>query len=380
MYTGTIKSQLIVNASNLVGWQTKRKIVVLESDDWGSIRIPSKKDYDSMVRKGLDLGRSNYTSLDCLESNDDLENLFSLFGEFKDSTGRPPVMTPMCVMANPDFEKIKESGFSEYYYENFVETCKRYPNSDRVHNLWKQGISDRLFVPGLHGREHLNVIRWMHALKSNNMGLRIAFDHGSLGAVYYKGKPIPEYLGAFHPESSSEIKSFGEIIETAAYLFYLNCGYSPSCFIAPNKEEPKELEGVLQNTGVKYLTRSKMRKYPLGDNRFKLEFNWMGKRNGLGQICLVRNCFFEPSSWGEFNPNTNWIDNCMKEMGIAFLWHKPSIIISHRVNYVGSINPKYRDRSLRQLKELFTRMLKEWPDIEFLTSEELGELIAQSKK
>jgi hypothetical protein len=27
---------------NSRGWKTKRKIVVIESDDWGSIRMPSK--------------------------------------------------------------------------------------------------------------------------------------------------------------------------------------------------------------------------------------------------------------------------------------------------------------------------------------------------
>lgn len=28
---------------NLPGWHTRRKIVVIESDDWGSIRMPSKE-------------------------------------------------------------------------------------------------------------------------------------------------------------------------------------------------------------------------------------------------------------------------------------------------------------------------------------------------
>lgn len=379
MYTGTYRSQLIVNASNIFGWQTDRKIVVIESDDWGSIRIPSKKDFDTMVKSGLDLNKSNYTSLDCLESNTDLENLFELFSQFKDSTGRPPVMTPMCVMANPNFDRIRESEFENYYYENIADTCIRYPNRDRVLDLWKEGIARRLFVPGLHGREHLNVARWMHALKNNNQGIRIAFYHNSFGAASYNGIALPEHLGAFHPDHSSEIPSFNEIIEIAAGLFKNNCGYSPKCFIAPNKEDPKEIEKVLHKVGVKYLTRSKIRKYPLGDGKYKREFNWVGKKNSMNQVYLVRNCFFEPSSWGEYPSNTNWINNCLKEMKIAFSWHKPSLIISHRVNYVGSIDPRYRDSSLIQLKELFGRMLKVWPDIEFMTSEELGDLIAESK-
>ena len=35
-------SSLKRNLLNFRGWTTKRKIVVIESDDWGSIRMPSK--------------------------------------------------------------------------------------------------------------------------------------------------------------------------------------------------------------------------------------------------------------------------------------------------------------------------------------------------
>ena len=32
-----LKTKLMRNLSNLPGWRTKKKIVVLESDDWGSM-------------------------------------------------------------------------------------------------------------------------------------------------------------------------------------------------------------------------------------------------------------------------------------------------------------------------------------------------------
>ena len=149
------------NISNAIGWSTKRKIVVIESDDWGSVRTRSKKDYDEMLAKGLGVDQSIFTKYDGLESNCDLENLFEVLANHKDSTGRPAVFTPMCVVANPDFEKIKATDYREYHFENFAETCKRYPNHDRVLDLWRKGIENRLFVPALHGREHLSVSRWM---------------------------------------------------------------------------------------------------------------------------------------------------------------------------------------------------------------------------
>ena len=41
----TLKQTITHNLLNIPGWRTKRHIVVIESDDWGSIRMPSKDVY-----------------------------------------------------------------------------------------------------------------------------------------------------------------------------------------------------------------------------------------------------------------------------------------------------------------------------------------------
>ena len=157
MYTGTLKSALRVNISNIPGWRTLRKIVVIESDDWGSVRMSSVKNFNSLKKAGIPVERNHYNLYDSLESNSDLEMLFEMLSRFKDKTGRPPVMTGVNVVANPDFNKIKACDFQEYFYESYTETLKKYPQHDRVYDLWKEGILKRLFVPVFHGREHLKV-------------------------------------------------------------------------------------------------------------------------------------------------------------------------------------------------------------------------------
>lgn len=364
------------NLSNLIGWSTKRKIVVIESDDWGSVRTRSKKDYDEMLAKGLEVNKSIFTKYDGLESNRDLENLFDVLNKHKDSTGRPVVFTPMCVFANPDFERIKASDFREYHYENFTETCKRYPNHDRVLELWRKGIEERLFVPALHGREHLSVSRWMKLLNEKNEGTRITFDLESWGVSRYKGEEIPEYLGAFHPDYASDIPKLKEIIESAGELFKENCGYKPTHFIAPNRESAKALDETLGKIGVKYMTIAKLRYYPLGDEKYKYELIWLGKKNKkLGQIYITRNCGFEQVDLAI----NDWVDRCMEEINNAFKWKKPAIISSHRVNYISLIDVKNADLGLRELDRLLKAILRKWPEVEFMTSTELGDLIALSK-
>jgi hypothetical protein len=363
------------NISNVFGWRTAKKIIVFESDDWGSVRTRSKQDYEIMLSKGLEVDRSNFTKYDCLESNKDLEFLFELLAKHCDSSGRPAVFTPMSLVANPDFEKIEDSGFNEYHYENFVETCKKYPAHDRVHELWLTGIKERLFVPELHGREHLNVSRWMKELLNGNEGIHVAFDQHSFGAGFFKGRPLPEYLAAFDPETESDILDFPKIIETAASIFNEICGYKPRYFIASNSPEPKSLEKVLKMAGVDYLARYKYQKYPLGDGKFIHELNWLGKKNGQKQVILTRNCGFEPS-----DPSINdWVGACLSEIENAFKWHKPAIISSHRVNYAGFINPDNATLGLKELDRLLSNIIRKWPDVEFMTSVELGNLIAENK-
>jgi len=73
------------------------------------------------------------------------------------------------------------------------------------------------------------------------------------------------------------------------------------------------------------------------------------------------------------------VQSCLSEIEIAFRWQKPAIISSHRVNYIGSINPDNAKHGLKELNRLLLSITKKWPDIEFMTPTELGRLINLSK-
>ena len=52
-----IKQTITHNLLNVPGWRTNRHIVVIESDDWGSIRMPSKEVYDKLLKEGYRASR-----------------------------------------------------------------------------------------------------------------------------------------------------------------------------------------------------------------------------------------------------------------------------------------------------------------------------------
>ena len=73
-----IKSKIGRNLSNIRGWKTNRKIIVIESDDWGSIRMPDNKTYNKLQNSRISNSLSLYDRLDSLEHREDLQALLSI--------------------------------------------------------------------------------------------------------------------------------------------------------------------------------------------------------------------------------------------------------------------------------------------------------------
>ncbi len=119
-----------------------------------------------------------------------------------------------------------------------------------------------------------------------------------------------------------------------------------------------------------------MREPDLTGSRKYHEFS-LGDTNNLN-IPLVRNALFEPSMFrfGIKDP----VNRCLSDMAIAFRMHKPAIICSHRINYVGYIVESNRDRTISMLCKLLSIAIKKWPDIEFMTSNQLGSMINNQEK
>ena len=84
------KSDILNLLKNLPGFRTSRKIVVIESDDWGSIRMPSGQVSDKLLKKGLIRENDPYSRLDTLADEDDLNHLFEVLGKHKDKNNATP--------------------------------------------------------------------------------------------------------------------------------------------------------------------------------------------------------------------------------------------------------------------------------------------------
>ena len=363
---------------NIPGWHTRRKLVVIESDDWGSIRTPSREAYDALLAQGIRADRDPYCRYDNLATPDDLARLFEVLHSVKDSNDHPAVITANCVTANPLFEPIRQSGFNQYYFEPFTDTLQRDPQHIGSFALWQEGMAQQVFHPQLHGREHLNVAKWLRALRAAEPATLAAFNLGSFGLTQIAAPSIKEYyMGAFNSSLPADTLQYADILRQAADMFGTLFGYRSESFIATTYEWHPDLEPHLAAIGVKYLQGTICQKIPVGDDEGIVERRrcFQGRRSPHGLTYLMRNCLFEPT----LRPRIDSVDQCLHHIETAFRWGKAANICSHRVNYIGSIDPRNTDRTLPALQSLLQQIVKRWPQCEFVTSDQLGHIIQSNQ-
>lgn len=373
-----LRSTILHNLLNLPGWHSRRKIVVIESDDWGSVRMPSKDAYNALLTKGIRVDNCHYCSNDSLETGNDLSALFEVLGGMKDKNGNPAIITANTVVTNPDFDKIRASKYQEYHYKLISESYKDIQGCEYSFELLKEGNEKGLLSIQSHGREHLNINRWMHYLQNDYPETKYAFEHGLYGlSTTITSEKRKSFLPAFDFESAEEEQQVNEIAKDGLRIFKELFGFASESFIAPNYSWSKSLESSISTEEVRFIQGARMHTYnvPAGQKASK-SLRYFGRRNESGQIDLVRNAFFEPSE----NPKKDWLNSCLSEISSAFFWKHPVVICSHRVNFMGGINEKNRDQNLLLLKELLSEIVKRWPDVEFMSSNQLGNVILSDKK
>jgi hypothetical protein len=326
--------------------------------------MPSKQVYEKLLSAGISVANSRFTRYDTLADKDDLESMYEVLLSVKDKNQNPAVMTPYSNVANPDFEKIRESGFKEYHFEPFTTTLQRYNRHPDTFKLWQEGIKKGIFVPEFHGREHLAVQLWMQKLLEGDKNLRLAFD---LGYTSVNVAGIPEVAKQFRQEFyyiKEEHKEFlKRSIKEGLELFELLFGYRPIAFVPPNGIFNPELETSLADSGIKFLQTGYWEPIYYTNGKVGHHMNFFGQKSKSGLRYFIRNGAFEPT-----DESYKGIGITMSQIEAAFRWQKPALIVTHRVNYVGGIEKENRAQGLKELKLLLDTIVKKWPDVEFMSS------------
>jgi hypothetical protein len=374
MVLSSIKNAVINNGKNLLGWKTNRKIVVFSVDDYGNVRIDSPPARAKLDEAGFP-AKNRFDACDTLETRQDLEMLFETLRSVRDIHGRHAVFTCYAMPCNIDFEKIEETGFQKYHYEILPRTFKKKAAADPQNyagtwKLWKQGLEEGLIIPQFHGREHLNVNVFEEKLAQQNPELLMQLKNRSITCISDSGYETVSALASFDFWDIEENGRFKDIISDGLNKFEAVFGYRAKNFTPPAYSAHPVLNHRLKENGIRFIDTAFIANQHQGKGRYKKQFNYTGKTQN--ELCLmVRNVVFEPTH----DRGVDWSSFAMKQIEAAFRWSRPAIISSHRVNFCGHMDPQNRKRGINALKKLLQQITARWPDVEFMSANELGSLV-----
>jgi len=356
---------------NLPGKQLNGKFLVIESDDWGAVRMTNLDTYNSLLSKGIRVDKCIYNRYDQLENADDLSAIADVISGIKDIKGNPVVITANYLMANPNFGKIEETCFQEYCFESFQDSYLRYYPNQRVFELTSELISKKLFMPQLHSREHLNPEIWLSMLRNGNKHLLEAFHHHIFGLSFVTSGLINKpYLASLYYENEEQRTTAIQALKDSARMFKESFGFDSKSFIAPLYRWNTSIEEVMHHIGINYIQGAD-RQISFNSSNTKRKFHPFGSKNNYGQYYLNRNVNFELTGQNK----SDVLNNALKQIEIAFTLRKPAVLCTHRINFMGGLHEKNRTENLFYLESLLARVLKKWPDVQFISSADLGELL-----
>jgi hypothetical protein len=366
-----VKRRIADHLKNLRGWRTSRKLVAFAVDDYANVRVASVAARERLVAAGLDLS-GQMDRYDTLETRQDLEALFEVLESVRDGKGQPAVFTPYALAANPDFAAIREDG-TQYHPEPVTRTFQRLA-AEQPHAyegawaLWQEGMARGLVRPQCHGREHLNVALFEHKLRQRAPDLLANLEHDSLaGITSDPAMPAVEFTHAFGLHDRAELARHREILADTFDAFKQVWGYRSTTFTPPALLLHPDLQEELVQYGVESIDKPLRCSRPLGDGAYKREINHSGRQRGQNHTTVVRNVVFEPGKDMGFE----LVSRALEQMQAAFFFGRPAIISSHRVNFCGHIDERYRKNGLDALSRLLAGIVQRWPEVEFVSVDRL---------
>ncbi|MDN4166625.1 hypothetical protein QWY31_14035 [Cytophagales bacterium LB-30] len=365
------KQKLFSTLKNYLGWSSQRKIVVFSVDDYGNVRLASTEARKKLIKAGADLDKNRFDTYDSLETAEDLSLLYEVLNSVKDAKGRSAKFTAYALSANIDFEKVLQENDGRYYYEVLPQTFAKLPGYETVWDVWQEGVKKGFIEPQYHGREHLNIQYFEKAYAVKDAIFLTCLQERSWSGLPRLGFKQLDYASAFAYETAKDIPQVSKLALEGLKTFKEVFGTEAKSFTSPGGYTHHKVEQNLMQGGISFVDTAFIKKEPQGDGVFSYTFNRSGVRNKVGQFNLVRNSVFEPSQAVHYD----WVDQCMAEIEMAFRFGKPANISSHRVNFCGLIDPNNRSRGLKDLERLLKAITKKWPEVEFISAGELGELI-----
>jgi hypothetical protein len=344
-------------------------ILVIESDDWGVYEGESSSVAKSYRDAGYEI--PYYAEYSALETPEEVNCMVNMLLAHKDSRSKPAVLTANMIMANIDFEAVRESNLTEFVLLALDSNSPRNPVSKCLVSEYISGMESGVFWPQLHGLCHINKNAWLKGLKENEPFATKAFFFNST-PLGYAGEGVERYSSVYSdfsvtPSASRTYESQLEDISEAVTIFQRIFKFMPKSTIAPFYVWDANTEKAFRSVGIRYIQAGNMQVFSKKNNGELLrKYHSLGQVSENGLLYLTRDIPFEPQK-----SKSSMVASIKRRIGWRFFVGRPAVISTHRINYVGTNAGKHRE----QLDELLNYAELKFPDLLYMSSDELGRII-----
>ncbi len=343
------------------GHYFSRPLVLLHSDDWGLVGIRDREGFEELKAGGWEIGNRPYDYYS-FEKAEDLRLLFQVLLRHHDSVGRHPCLVFNFIVANVDFPRVLDSGFTKLHLISLDQGLPAPWKRPGLLQAYREGIDKGLIYPALHGVTHFcrgtaeKVIAGEEERKS------------ILRTLYSASTPmIPQltsWLGFEYREEGDhgtdgwlDFTSQVSLLEEGKRIFERLFGSSPLSACAPGYRANEDTLRAWKEIGIRVV-----------QNGPGLGLPPYFDRHGL--LHLHRNVPFEPFI------NSSGFD----EEGILAATQgvlrsgNPAIVCTHSLNFQSTLKNQ-RDSTLEKLDRFLSFVEGHFVDLLYLNDFDLWRMI-----
>jgi len=313
----------------------KEKVLVIESDDWGP---------------GGDFHA------------DRLQRLSNVLSSYKDSLGRPAVLTADMVLGVPDLMQTMTAP------DQPLKRSTLNRDFPKVHQALIKAMEKGVLVPQLHGLEHLYGDGLKRLAHNKDPRVQDATQTERWWDWEMLDSPLQGHYvdGTSLPTKAHAADTQQAIVDSATQLFEQCFGFPTASTVAPcylwvddtEKAWADKKIQIIQTAGYRCPGRREDGSYFQDRQEIRT-----GDRNELGQIYLVRNAMYEPVD-GRLE------DDCIRHIEQVYKQASPTTISTHRYNYTRTEDEC--EMSLAGLQKILHHCTTKYTNLRFVSSPELG--------
>ncbi len=339
-----------------------RPLVLLQSDDWGRVGVRDREGYETLRAIGIQLGENPYDYYS-LETAEDVTALREMLRRHRDSTGRPACMVMNFLLANVDFEKTANAGFQDIHLMPLSHGLPGAWKRPGLFEAYRQGISDDVFYPALHGLTHFcraPVERALQEPGERNNLVRTLWK-AETPYIYWRMPWIGyEYCNPEKPQAGFlEAGAQNHLIVEAAREFKKFFSAAPLSACAPGYRANGDTHGAWSQAGIRVAQNGSGGALPPHIDEWEI-------------LNLHRTIDVEP-----FERDLP-LEKYMQLAERCFERGVPAIISVHSINFHSSLKD-FRGPALRVLDEFLYALEARHPNLLYVHDMNLHELVTRGK-